>query len=473
MAKAQKAATPPASEGYTGRYLVMLPDGGNVNQHLDALQQATGMAVTRSGKFKNSIVASGDFDQHPVIYFDELGVAVVSADPQQLQGISALGTGESPYLVEPERIVRAFGVSDEYVRGFKDAVDALAEKILRDKQSDSSDETSARPDEDIVGSQATGATWGLEQTHVIHPLLYREFSGKNIKVAVLDTGFDQQHPDFAGRTIVTASFVSGQTVQDGHGHGTHCIGTSCGPKNPADPSIPRYGIAYEATIFAGKVLANNGFGSDAGILAGINWALANQCEVVSMSLGAATSGPGFSQIYENVAAKCLAKGTLIVAAAGNDSNRPGVVKPVSHPANCPSILGVAAVDKLGKVAFFSNRGVFTPYGSVNVAGPGVNVFSSTKLPTRYTTMSGTSMATPHVAGIAALWAQQNAANRGATLWNKLVSMASALSEPSADVGTGLVQAPLVKLIVTHPPFPLQQLAGNQPITVQPYDAVLT
>lgn len=448
MAKAKKPSSPPASEGYTGRYLVMLPEEGNAKTHLEALQESTGMQVTRSSKFKNSVITSSDFEQNEAIYLEELGVAVLNANPQQLRSLAGPGIQESAYLIEPERIVHAFGSNEDYLRGFKDAVDALAQKFLTDQngQDDPQDE----PSENGFDAQANGATWGLTQTGVVHSVLFREYSGKGIKVAVLDTGFDTQHPDFAGRNVVTASFITGQTVQDGHGHGTHCIGTACGPRNPVDPTIPRYGVAYESTIFAGKVLSNGGSGSDGGILAGINWALANKCEIISMSLGAGATGPGFSQIFETVAQKCLTNGTLIVAAAGNDSNRPGVVRPVSHPANCPSILAVGAVDINGKVARFSNRGIHTPYGSINIAAPGVGVFSATKMPTKYATWNGTSMATPHVAGIAALWAQRSASNRGAALWNRLASMAKAMSEPSSDVGAGLVQAPLYRLPILMP-----------------------
>ena len=108
-------------------------------------------------------------------------------------------------------------------------------------------------------------------------------SGSGIKVAVLDTGFDLGHPDFAGRPVVSQTFV-GQPVQDLHSHGTHCIGTACGPKAPAG-NTPRYGIAFRASIFVGKVLSNSGSGTGAGVLAGMNWAIANRCQVISMSLG--------------------------------------------------------------------------------------------------------------------------------------------------------------------------------------------
>src|SRR6202030_330302 len=96
--------------------------------------------------------------------------------------------------------------------------------------------------------------------------------------------FDLNHADFAGRTVVSQSFVPGQAVQDGHSHGTHCIGTACGPKKPAG-NVRRYGIAYGAIILVGKVLNNSGSGTQGGILNGINWAIHNSAVVISMSLG--------------------------------------------------------------------------------------------------------------------------------------------------------------------------------------------
>ena len=260
------------------------------------------------------------------------------------------------------------------------------------------------------------------------------------RVAVLDTGLDLGHPDLSGRNITSQSFVTGQPVQDGHGHGTHCIGTSCGPKRPG--TLPRYGIAYEAEIFAGKVLSNQGSGGDAGILAGIQWAVTNRCAVISMSLGAPVQvGQSFSTVFEQAAVRALAAGSLIIAAAGNDSHRPQQIQPVGHPANCPSIMAVAAIDRNLQIAPFSNGGLNPQGGQVDIAGPGVDVRSSWPRPTLYRTISGTSMATPHVAGIAALWAQSNVSFRARGLMSILTQSARRMTLPARDVGAGLVQAP--------------------------------
>jgi subtilisin family serine protease len=189
------------------------------------------------------------------------------------------------------------------------------------------------------------------------------------------------------------------------------------------------------------VLSNRGSGTDAQILAGIDWALTSGCQVISMSLGADVPfGTPFSQVFETVGQRALARGTLIVAAAGNASQRDqGIVQPVGHPANCPSFLAVAAIDSANGIAVFSStsdpRG-----GAVDIAAPGVAVYSSWLMPTRYRTISETSMATPHVAGCAALLVQARAV-QGLALWGALMQTARRLRLSTEDVGSGLVQAP--------------------------------
>src|SRR5258705_6836603 len=221
-----------------------------------------------------------------------------------------------------------------------------------------------------------GATAGLNACRV--PPSSRDGSG--IKVAVLDTGFDLGHPEFTGRSFVTNTFV-GQPVQDLHGHGSHTAGTACGPKTPPGP-IPRYGIGFKTQIFIGKVLTNSGSGTQAQVLAGMNWAIANKCAVISMSLGAQIP---VQPSYTAAGTAALANGCLIVAAAGNSSHRPSDIQPAGAPANSPTIISVAALDSALRVAIFSNG------GKIDIAGPGVNVFSSWPRPVLHNTISGTSM----------------------------------------------------------------------------------
>ena len=446
----------PLAGGTTGRSLVLFADDGT-QAGLQLVQEAMGLEVAAAG----AEVAPPD--DGGAVVFESLGVAVVDAPPEQIAqaGIAAAGTG-AILAVEPERIVYALeatgyaapaanghaalsaatpapmpyaaapaaagGRSAEYLRGYRQAVLHLTDAVEA--------ESAAAAAAVAAAVDESQATWGLQATKVVNCCR----SGEGIRLAVLDTGFDLQHPDFAGRSVTTKSFVAGEAVQDGHGHGTHCIGTSLGAKCPG--VRPRYGVAYDAEIFAGKVLSNAGSGSDTGILAGIEWAVQNKCAVISMSLGAATQpGQKFSQVYERVALRAQQQGTLIIAAAGNESRRPGVINPVGHPANCPSIMAVAAIDVQGAVASFSNRGINPDGGQVDIAGPGVDVHSSWPMPTRYRRISGTSMATPHVAGIAALYAEADPSARGAALGRLLAAGAQRLTLPSSDVGAGMVQAP--------------------------------
>jgi hypothetical protein len=445
------------ADGTTGRYLVLFAEDAT-KAGVKALGEATGVTVATATAEGKELEGEG------AVLFDKLGVAVVSAPPEQIEEAGASAEGaEAIVAVEPERIVRAIeappyvpappyigngmavpplqlapppvamplgGHSADYLQGYRAAVlhlTAPPEAMGADVR--------FAPVAGVVDESQ--ASWGLQATNAVNSCR----SGRGIRLAVLDTGFDQNHPDFGGRTIKSQSFIPGQAVRDLHGHGTHCIGTAMGPKCPG--AGPRYGVAYEAEIYAGKVLSNAGSGTDSQILAGINWAVTNKCAVISMSLGARTQiGQPFSLVFETVALRAAQAGSLIVAAAGNDSRRPVVISPVSHPANCPSIMAVAALDASIAIASFSNRGINPLGGQIDVAGPGVDVYSSWPMPTRYRRLSGTSMATPHVAGVSALLAEANPTVRGAALGRLLTATARRLaSVPSADVGAGLVQAP--------------------------------
>ena len=268
--------------------------------------------------------------------------------------------------------------------------------------------------------QILGAAWGLVRCRV--PPSIR--SGAGIKIATLDTGLDLGHPDFAGRSVTSQTFVS-QPVQDMEGHGTYCIGIACGTRAPPGTK-PRYGIAYGSRIFAGKVLSNTGSGSTAGVLAGMNWAIANDCEVIFSPLGSQTP---VQAAFTAAGKAALNKGCLIIAPAGVAASN------TASPANSPTIMSVAALDKNLAPSAFSN------FGKIEIAAPGRDVFSSYPRPKLYTTWSGTSGAASHVAGCAALWAQSSPKLRGMDLWRKLQSSARLLPFPASKVGAGLVQAP--------------------------------
>ncbi|MCU0490704.1 MAG: S8 family serine peptidase [Chloroflexaceae bacterium] len=444
----------------TGKYLVLLRQD-DLENGVQALGSALGVKVARSAEFERHAVDADALESADALVFDNLAVAVVNAPPEQFQALGASIAGDGPILaVEAERVVYALAANGHsavlepptllpiaappleapahgasltsYLLGYQDGVNELIERLM--EQEGLKAETLAA----AAALDESQLTWGLQATNVARS----SFTGRGVRVAVLDTGMDLGHPDFVGRSITSRSFITGEAVQDGHGHGTHCIGTACGPRQPGQ--LPRYGVASGADIYVGKVLSNRGSGGDSGILAGINWAISNGCAVVSMSLGAPTEvGQAFSRIFETVARRALAAGTLIIAAAGNESRRQqGIIAPVGHPANCPSIMAVGAVDANGQIANFSCGGLNNQGGQVDIAGPGVAVRSSWPRPTLYRSISGTSMATPHVAGIAALFAEANPDMRGGALGWLLLQASRRLEMPNRDVGVGLVQAPV-------------------------------
>jgi subtilisin family serine protease len=275
-----------AADGTTGRYLVLLDDDWSTAPQ--ELNRVAGIrAESSAGAEDNRALWEAEG-----LVMHELGVALVSADPDQVTALAQAVSEPGPItLIEPERFVQ------------------VIEPATTTAEPATAEPTAVTVDETLF-------TWGLQATGAPNSTA----TGKGIKVAVLDTGFDLHHPDFAGRTVVSSSFVQNEEVQDGHGHGTHCVGTSCGPRDVE--SGPGYGVAYEADIYAGKVLSNAGAGADGGILNGINWAITNGCAVVSMSLGAPTQpGQAYSRTFERVATRAMQKGTLIIAAAGNESDR--------------------------------------------------------------------------------------------------------------------------------------------------------
>lgn len=420
-----------AFPGSTGRYLILMePD--DLKGAVKSLQSQGGIKLQSVAGLEVAAATEASVKEGEGITFHDLGVAVVNAPPDQLSAISsAVASAPNLHMMEPERFVFALGALDvSYMRGYRDAVNHLYDQIAGGNERLASLGLPS-PDESSL-------SWGIQATNVANS----RYSGRGIKVAILDTGIDQTHPDFAGRRIEARSFVDGLPVQDGHGHGTHCAGLACGPLRPQ--RTPRFGVAYESDLYIGKVLNDAGQGVDANIIAGIQWALASGCDIVSMSLGGPVPpGTAYSPLFEQVAQRALARGTIIVAAAGNDSNRPrGVVAQVSHPANCPSMMAVAAVDHDLNTAWFSNAGSAAngSGGKIDIAGPGVDVISDWPTPTMYKSESGTSMATPYVAGIAALLAQSNPAARGRQLMSHLIQGAKPLSAGSLDVGSGLVQA---------------------------------
>src|SRR5262245_12285937 len=369
--------------------------------------ESGGFRVATSRDFRTAAVVPNDFGGADVQYFERFGISVVRRDGARLTPLVQRAMQERVVSsVRPERTYRA-----------------LAQVTTTDTKV----QAAAAADE-------TSVTWGIEATKVA----LSNLTGAGIKVAVLDTGFDSAHQDFRGRKIIRKLFASQSSEDDMVGHGTHCIGTACGSLRPANG--PRYGIAYEAEIYAGKVLGDDGAGTDRSVIAGMDWALDQGCQIISMSLGSAAEvGDQPNADFEQIGKACLDGGTVVIAAAGNESSRPDRVAPVGSPANALTIMAVAALDKALAPAPFSCGGI-NPGQDVDIAAPGVDVLST--LPgNRYGRLSGTSMATPHVSGVAALIAQSDVKYRGRALWERLLELAGPLPHPARDVGKGLLLAP--------------------------------
>ncbi|WP_202638144.1 S8 family peptidase [Bailinhaonella thermotolerans] len=265
--------------------------------------------------------------------------------------------------------------------------------------------------------------------------------GKGVKVAVLDTGADLKHPDLAGKVAEARSFVAGEEVRDGHGHGTHVAATIAGTGGSSGGG--HKGVAPGATLLVGKVLADNGSGSESEVIAGMQWAASSGAKVVSMSIGASPTDGGdpMSQAVNTLSAST---GALFVIAAGNDG-------PDRHRINSPgtadAALTVAATTKADEMAGFSSRGPRLDSGlKPDIAAPGVGIVAAraagtsmgTPVDDHLTSASGTSMATPHVAGVAAILAQKYPDWKAPQYKAALMSTAKDAGHSLQDQGAGRV-----------------------------------
>ncbi|MFG1885585.1 S8 family serine peptidase [Micromonospora sp. NPDC049102] len=248
--------------------------------------------------------------------------------------------------------------------------------------------------------------------------------GTGVKVAVLDTGVDATHPDLAGRIAEMRDFSDSGSARDGHGHGTHVAATIAG--SGAASGGLRKGVAPGARLLVGKVLNDAGFGSDSSTIAGMEWAAHAGARVVSMSLGGdATDGTDpVSMAVNDLTAET---GALFVIAAGNE----GTARTIGSPGAAAAALTVGAVDRDDNLAGFSSRGPRIGDNGLKpeITAPGVGIIAAraagttmgTPVDDDYTAASGTSMATPHVSGAAAILAQEHPDWAAGRLKDALVS----------------------------------------------------
>lgn len=262
--------------------------------------------------------------------------------------------------------------------------------------------------------------WGVKQVKA--PAVWGQATGAGIKVAVLDSGIGPHEDLYVTGGV---SFVGGKSYSDGNGHGTHVSGTIAALHN----GLGLAGIAPGVDLYAVKVLNSGGSGSTSGVVSGIEWSLNNGMKIINMSLGSTEA----SQAMEDACNAAYSAGILLVAAAGNSGNVSGTGDSVSYPARYDSVVAVAATDANNKRASFSSTGL-----AVELAAPGVNINSTYK--NSYASLSGTSMASPHVAGVAALVMAANPTLTNRQVRGIIKNTATMLSAPVEHVGYGLVDA---------------------------------
>ncbi|MGV3616976.1 MAG: S8 family peptidase [Fimbriimonas sp.] len=235
-------------------------------------------------------------------------------------------------------------------------------------------------------------------------------TGTGIKVAVLDTGVQANHPDLTGKVVAQYDFAYNDAVADDvDGHGTHTAGT-IGAVTYNATGVASLG--YNVQLMCGKVLNDSGSGSHAAIANGITWAADNGAKVINMSLGGTTG----STTLQNAVTYAVNKGVLVVASAGNAGNTRA-----NYPAYYSNTLAVAATDRNDARASFST------YGSwVDIAAPGVDV-ASTYPGSQYVYMSGTSMAAPHVSALAALVAGTSYGTSASAIRTRLINTGDPVS----------------------------------------------
>ncbi|MFJ2890561.1 S8 family serine peptidase [Streptomyces sp. NPDC087305] len=267
-------------------------------------------------------------------------------------------------------------------------------------------------------------------------------TGKGVTVAVLDTGVDLSHPDLAQRVSVTKSFIEGEDTADRNGHGTHVTSTVGGSGAASDGQ--EKGVAPDATLAVGKVLSDQGSGSESQIIAGMEWAARDvHAKVVSMSLGSTEPSDGTDPMAQAVNTLSQETGALFVIAAGNT----GTPSSIGSPGAADSALTIGAVDADDQAAYFTSAGPRHGDNALkpDLSAPGVDILAARSQLVEgsgyYTSMSGTSMATPHVAGVAALLAQEHPDWTGAQLKDALMSTSKQLDASVYELGAGRVSVP--------------------------------
>ena len=335
-----------------------------------------------------------------------------------------------------------------YIQGQRDALNSVL-RLMEESGSNFDTERYAYLDD--------GLTWALHAVGLAsndYP-----FSGKGVRVAVLDTGVSLKHPDLTApavarsgnrkrarlsRSLLTDCVSGDRSPNDLNGHGSHCAGLIGGPRSTLHQNGFRYSVSPDSEMIISKVADDRGIATDGDIIEGISFATENKARVISLSIGEPRgSGDACDPLFEHLA-DCLLngrvghpKGCLIFAAAGNGSTSE-VIAPVDNPAACSKIVSIGAINPDGSIASFSN-GQTDSEGAVDFCAPGVDILS-THLEDGFAIMTGSSMAVPIAAGVAALHFEKNPELDAQEIWKSMERTATPLG-PRALYGNGLVQSP--------------------------------
>lgn len=378
--------------------------------------------------------------QNTMLFFSDLGFAITSLEDSQIELVELQ---ENSFKIEPE-----YQISTCETRESEEKVNntTLSTSIdIRNKK----EFVGGISDPDLSDSTIKNIEykwhWGIHRINA-HLCINR---GSGINVAILDTGFNINHPDYKYRNITTHTYV-GENAQDGSGHGTHCIGIACGNE---DINGIRYGVAFQSNIFACKVLDNDGKGFENNLILGIKWAVKHKCKVISISIEFVNNGTKlYSESFNRTVRYArVEKNCIIVAAAGNSSNRPYTLNALGCPADLPFVLAVSAINKNNKIYKHSNRADNVLSQQMNFTAPGVDIYSSWSLVGKPNLqnriISGTSMAAPFIAGIIALLWENHKDDATVSYRTILVELenlceANDFNWSREDVGLGIPLTPI-------------------------------
>ncbi|MCK5400785.1 MAG: S8 family serine peptidase [Flavobacteriaceae bacterium] len=364
----------------------------------DIIESLNAIGKTKYYNTLSEDIFSNDLDFHEAIIFEEIKVALIAKEKNQKTNVS---------------------------------IRNISFEVIKEKE--------IVPEESTQSISRT-SDWGIVKTNVNNST----YTGSGVKVAILDTGFDCDHPDYKNRNISRISFISNSN-QDDNGHGMHCTGIACGY---TDSNKTQYGVAYKSNIYSCKVLDSQQKGYQSDVIRGVFWAIKNNCKVINISYGIQNNGNRpYDIVFERAIKFAFNNSCITIIAIGNDSTRKKKqFKALCSPSDCPTAIAVSAIDKKNIIYEHGNRAYKSLSQNINFTAPGVDIYSSwsRSSPSRLSNAkkTGTSMAASFVTGIIALLWEKHPTAHPQLIINILKK--TALNSKNwlfQDVGHGLVQAP--------------------------------